>query len=103
MADSDEALRPMLQQLIFGFFPSAVLSVAVRLRIPDLVAAGPRNIHELAATTETDPPSLYRLLRALAYLGILEEAEPRHFGLTDIGPLLPTHAPAPPSPTHPPL
>jgi hypothetical protein len=83
----------MLQQLIFGFFPSAVLSVAVRLRIPDLVAAGPRSIHELAATTETDPPSLYRLLRALAYLGILEETEPRHFGLTDMGQLLRTDVP----------
>ena len=89
MADAtDDPRIPMLQQLIFGFFPSAVLSVAVRLRIPDLVADGPRSSDELAATTDTHPPSLYRLLRALAYLGILEETDPGNFGLTDMGALL---------------
>jgi O-methyltransferase domain/Dimerisation domain len=86
--DTDDALRPLLQQLIFGFFPSAVLSVAVRLGIPDLVAGGPRSSDDLAATTDTHPPSLYRLLRALAYLGILEETGPDHFGLTDMGAFL---------------
>jgi len=94
MAESDADMRiPMLQQLIFGFFPSAVLSVAVRLRIPDLVADGPRSSNDLAATTDTHPPSLYRLLRALAYLGILEETDPGNFGLTDMGALLRTDDP----------
>jgi hypothetical protein len=89
MADPyDDPRIPMLQQLVFGFFPSAVLSVAVRLRIPDLLAGGPRSSDELAATTDTHPPSLYRLLRALAYLGILEEHEPGRFGLSDMGALL---------------
>jgi orsellinic acid C2-O-methyltransferase len=89
MAESEPDMRiPMLQQLIFGFFPSAVLSVAVRLRIPDLVAAGPRSSDDLARTTDTHAPSLYRLLRAMAYLGILEETEPGRFGLTDLGALL---------------
>lgn len=89
MAESDADMRiPMLQQLIFGFFPSAVLSVAVRLRIPDLVADGPMSSDELADATNTHPPSLYRLLRALAYLGILEETDPGNFGLTDMGALL---------------
>jgi hypothetical protein len=86
MADTtDDALRPLLQQLIFGFFPSAVLSVAARLRIFDLVAGGPKSSDELAEATSTHPPSLYRLLRAAAYLGVLEETEPRHFGITDLG------------------
>jgi hypothetical protein len=94
MADAtDDSRIPMLQQLIFGFFPSAVLSVAVRLRIPDLVADGPRSSDDLAATTDTHPPSLYRLLRALAYLGILEETDPGHFGLTDMGALLRSDVP----------
>jgi orsellinic acid C2-O-methyltransferase len=95
MADTanDDALRRMLQQLIFGFFPSAVLSVAARLRVPDLVAAGPKSSDDLAGETDTHPPSLYRLLRALAYLGILDETEPRHFGLTDMGELLRSDVP----------
>jgi orsellinic acid C2-O-methyltransferase len=89
MADAtDDPRIPMLQQLIFGFFPSAVLSVAVRLKIPDLLADGPKSGDELAATTDSHSPSLYRLLRAMAYLGILEETEPSHFGLTDLGALL---------------
>jgi SAM-dependent methyltransferase len=92
-APNDDALRRLLQQLIFGFFPSAVLSVAARLRIPDLVAAGPKSSDELAVETATHPPSLYRLLRALAYLGILAETEPGRFGLTDLGALLRSDVP----------
>jgi O-methyltransferase domain/Dimerisation domain len=90
---SADKIRPLLQQLIFGFFPSAVLSVVARLRIPDLVAGGPKSSDELAGATSTHPPSLYRLLRAAAYLGILEETEPRHFGLTDMGALLRSDVP----------
>jgi orsellinic acid C2-O-methyltransferase len=94
MADTtDDALRRLLQQLIFGFFPSAVLSVAARLRIPDRVADGAKSSDELARETDTHPPSLYRLLRALAYLGVLEETEPRRFGLTDLGELLRSDVP----------
>jgi orsellinic acid C2-O-methyltransferase len=94
MTDSTrDELRPLLQQLIFGFFPSAVLSVAARLRIPDLVAGGPKSSDELADATATHPPSLYRLLRALAYLGILEETEPGRFGLTEMGAFLRSDVP----------
>jgi len=88
-----DELRPLLQQLIFGFFPSAVLSVAVRLRIPDLVADGAKSSEHLAAATSTHEPSLFRLLRALAYLGILEATEPKRFGLTDLGALLRSDVP----------
>ena len=89
MADgTNEQLRPLLLQLIFGFFPAQVLYVAARLGIPDLVAEGPKRADTLAQTTATHPGSLYRLLRALAYLGVLEETEPGCFGLTDLGALL---------------
>ena len=85
MPDTNDKLRPLLQQLIFGFFPSQVLYVAARLRIPDLVADGAKSSEELAQATSTHAPSLYRLLRALAYLGILQETEPGRFALTDLG------------------
>jgi orsellinic acid C2-O-methyltransferase len=94
MADTtDDALRRLLQQLVFGFFPSQVLYVAARLRIPDLVAGAPKSREQLADETATHAPSLYRLLRALAYLGILEETEPGRFGLTDLGQLLRSDVP----------
>lgn len=84
MADAPK-LQPLLLQLIFGFFPAQVLYVAARLRIPDLVAGGAKSSEELAEATATHAPSLYRLLRALAYLGILEESEPGRFALTEFG------------------
>jgi orsellinic acid C2-O-methyltransferase len=94
MADpTDDPRRPLLQQLIFGFFPSAVLSVVARLRIPDRVADSAKTSDELAEETGTHPPSLYRLLRAAAYLGIFEEREPARFGLTDLGALLRSDVP----------
>jgi orsellinic acid C2-O-methyltransferase len=82
---TDQPPSPLLLQMIFGFFPTQVLYVAARLRVPDLVAAGAMSSEELAEATGTHPPSLYRLLRALAYLGILEETEPSCFGLTELG------------------
>ena len=86
-------LQPLLLQLIFGFFPSQVLYVAARLRIPNLVADGAKSSEELAEATATHAPSLYRLLRALAYLGILEESEPGRFALTEFGAPLRSDAP----------
>jgi orsellinic acid C2-O-methyltransferase len=86
MSDAtDHRLPPVLLQMVFGFFPAQVLYVAARLRIPDLVADGAKSSEELAEATGTHAPSLYRLLRALAYLGILQEAEPGRFGLTELG------------------
>ena len=49
---------------------------------------------ELAAATGTDEPSLYRVLRVLAALGVFAEHEPRSFSLTILGDRLRTDAPA---------
>jgi hypothetical protein len=54
------------------------------LRLADLLADGPRNVDGLARDTATDPPSLYRLLRALASNGIFREGEPGTFELTPL-------------------
>ena len=90
---ADPKLRPMLQSMVFGFFPSQVLYVGARLRIPDLVADGAKTSEELADATGTHAPTLYRLLRALAYLGVLQEKEADRFGLTELGSLLRSDAP----------
>lgn len=90
---ADPKLRPMLQSMVFGFFPSQVLYVGARLRIPDLVADGAKTSEELAGATDTHAPTLYRLLRALAYLGVLQEKEAGRFGLTELGSLLRSDAP----------
>jgi hypothetical protein len=66
---------------------------AAKLGIADHLAAGPRSAAELAGTTRTHAPSLHRLMRTLAGLGILTEREGQRFALTSLGEALKTDAP----------
>jgi hypothetical protein len=50
-----------------------MLAAACELAIPDLLAAGPRSAHDLAALTDTHEQSLRRYLRGLAIWGIVDE------------------------------
>lgn len=74
--------REELNQMIAGFWKTQAVYVAVRLRIPDLLAAGPRTADELAAESSSHPRSLYRLLRALASSGVFREDADHRFALT---------------------
>jgi SAM-dependent methyltransferase len=71
---------------------SQAVRVAAELKLADLLAAGPKRPAELAQATETDLPSLHRLLRALASLGCCAETEDGAFALTPTGALLRSHA-----------
>jgi O-methyltransferase domain/Dimerisation domain len=80
--------REELQWLITGHRPSAAITAAVSLGLVEELADGPRSSAELAADAGTDPDATHRLLRALATLGILEQADDA-FALTEFGrPLL---------------
>jgi hypothetical protein len=57
------------------------------------LADGPRTAEELAEVTRTHPRSLYRLLRALASLGVFTESEDRRFSLTPQGECLRSDVP----------
>jgi hypothetical protein len=74
-----------LLSLINGFQVSQAICVAARLGIPDLLSRGEQDLPELAAATRTHPPSLYRLLRALAAVGVLHERPERRFALLPLG------------------
>ncbi|HEY5404207.1 MAG TPA: methyltransferase dimerization domain-containing protein, partial [Pyrinomonadaceae bacterium] len=58
-------------QLISGFWISRAVFVIAKLGIPDLLATGPKTSDELATSTNTHSPSLFRLLRALVSVGVL--------------------------------
>ncbi len=73
-----------LNRLICGFWTTQAIHVAVRLCIPDLLAAGPRTSESLAEATGAHARSLYRLLRALASSGVFREDEQRRFELTPL-------------------
>jgi SAM-dependent methyltransferase len=63
------------------------------LGIADLLADGPVSSAELARVTGTHEPSLYRVLRVLAALGVFVEHDGRSFGLTVVGERLRRDAP----------
>jgi O-methyltransferase domain/Dimerisation domain len=71
-----------LNELIFGYCNSQCIYVAAKLGIADLLASGPVSVDELAQKTNTHRPSLFRLLRALASLGIFAEEPGQRFALT---------------------
>ncbi len=72
----------MIMMLATGAFVSQAVYCAAHLRIADLLAGGPRSADELAVETQTDPHSLYRLLRSLASVGVLTEVGSKTFANT---------------------
>jgi O-methyltransferase domain/Dimerisation domain len=71
-----------------GYQRSQALAVAAELGIADLVRDGPRSAADLAAVTDTNAAALYRLLRALASIGVFHEDDRGCFALTAMGGLL---------------
>jgi SAM-dependent methyltransferase len=53
-----------------GMRLAAIVHALCALGVADQLAAGPRPVGELAAAVEADPPSLARLLRAAASVGV---------------------------------
>src|SRR5687768_10348559 len=90
-----EAPPPHAQliQMAMAHWMSRIVHLAAKLNLADQLAAGPKHADELAGPTGTDAPSLYRLMRALANLGILTESSTRGFSLTPLGEALKTGAP----------
>ena len=66
---------------------------AAKLGLADQLAAGPKSAAELAGATRMHAPSLHRLMRTLASLGILTERDAQRFALTPLGEALKTGAP----------
>jgi len=71
---------------------SRIVYVAAKLSLADHLAKGPKSADELAGPTGTHAPSLYRLMRTLANLGILTEDGTHRFALTTLGEALKTGA-----------
>lgn len=71
----------LLTQIMLGSLAAQVLYVPAKLGIADLLAGGPKSVEELATATDTHAPSLYRVLRAAASLGVFTEQENRNFAL----------------------
>jgi hypothetical protein len=95
MPDDLRSLPPaaQMQQLIMGFRTTQMIHVAARLGLADRLATGPRTASDLAVAVGAAPQPLYRLLRALASLGIFAETAEGSFALTPLARLLQRDAP----------
>jgi O-methyltransferase domain/Dimerisation domain len=79
-----------LRRLVDGHQVSQAIHVAAVLGIAQRLVEGPRTSDELAESAGAHAPSLYRLLRALAAIGVFEEQDGRRFALTPLGEALRT-------------
>ena len=85
--------QAQLMQMAMGFMMSDLLGTAVKLKLADHLADGPKTAEELAGPTGTHAPSLYRLLRTLSSHGLFAEDGERRFALTALSEPLRTGAP----------
>jgi hypothetical protein len=83
----------VLLEMAMAYSRSCVLSAGARLGVADALGDAERSSQEIAATCHADAGSMYRLLRAMAALGLLEETKPQHFRLTVMGQPLRKDAP----------
>jgi hypothetical protein len=82
-----------LLEMAMAFGPSCVLCAAARLGVADALGDQERSAAEIAAACRANASSMYRLLRAMAALGLLEQTQQQHFRLTALGQPLRKDAP----------
>jgi hypothetical protein len=81
------------KQMFGGAWITQGLSVAAELGIADLLAEQPCTAQELANKCGADAGALYRVLRALAAVGVFAEDEHGKFALTPLAELLRSDVP----------
>ena len=93
---SADAIRnpPHVQLIQMGraFVVSRTLYATAKLNLADHLSE-PKSAEELASPMKVHAPSLHRLMRTLASLGVLTEQADRRFALTSLGKALRTGAP----------
>lgn len=77
--------NPELVEMAMAYSRSRILCAAARLGVADALGDDEHTTEEIAQTCEADTGSLYRLLRALAVLGVTTETTPGRFRLTPFG------------------
>jgi len=85
MTQAEESPATQLLHLLDGFRVAQAIHVAAVLGLADLLEDGPLSSQDLAAATDTKAQPLYRLLRALAALGVFREEPDHRFVLTPVG------------------
>jgi len=83
-SEAGAAIRTMIE----GLRVAQILYVAARLGLADCLKDGPKECDDLAHATDSHGPTLRRVMRALASVGILAQDDQQRFALTPLGELL---------------
>ena len=83
-----------MRNLAIGHWVARLIHIAAKLRLADLLKKGPRTVEDLATTAGVQPLALYRILRALASVGVFAETKNRRFKLTPLAATLRIDVPA---------
>jgi SAM-dependent methyltransferase len=78
--------------MVFAQWNAAAISAAAKFGVADQLESGPKTTKELASVLNLHEDSLYRVLRALAGLGIFHEGENHTFSQTPLSDVLRTKA-----------
>ena len=90
---NEQPAAAQILQFITNFWSSRAVFVLAKLGIPDLLKSGAKTAEELASSTKMHAPSLFRVLRALASIGVVTATDDGRFALSPISELLVTDAP----------
>lgn len=82
-----------LMQMVFGKALTQAVSVVARFKLADQMARGPKTAAELATAAGLHAGHLYRILRALAGVGVLAGDDEGRFSLTPMGDFLRSDVP----------
>src|SRR5947209_6709111 len=84
----------IMLNLTIGYWVARLTYVAAKLNLADLLKDGPRTSAQLAAAAGVHEQGLYRVLRALASVGVFAETTGGRFKLTPLAATLQTGVPA---------
>ena len=87
-------LPAAMLNLTIGHWVARLIYIAANLKLADLLKGGPQTADQLATTTGVQAPALYRILRALASVGVFAETKGGKFKLTPLAATLQTGVPS---------
>ena len=87
-APPEMAAAQKVFQLATGYIASAALQGATRLGVADRLGNGPATVEALAGELGVQVDPLYRVMRALASVGVFDERRPRTFALNPAAEML---------------
>jgi hypothetical protein len=92
-SETDFSLKFAFMQMATSNWLSQSIYAAAKLGIADLLIDRAKNYEEIATATQCHPRSIYRLLRALASVGIFAETDIGYFTLTPLANYLQSDSP----------